>query len=245
MPAPNAPSHHRARAGKAQENIMSKVLIIGASRGLGFGLAHRYLERGWEVMGTERLGRKSSGLQALQAQDSRLTIEHVDIDSERDIMELASRLRGHAFDLVFINAGTLGDANAPFATQVEQVMKTNVAGAMTAARALCGLVRHDGALAVMSSGLGSISGNVAGGWEPYRSSKAALNQSLRSFAVECADAQFSLTAVAPGWVRTEMGGDDAPLDVETSTGGIAKMLESRLGARGLAFLDYRSEILPW
>src|SRR5471032_1462483 len=198
----------------------SKVLIIGASRGLGFGLAQRYLERGSEVMGTERLGRKGSGLQALQAQDSKLTIEHVDIDSERDITELASRLRGHSFDLVFINAGTLGDANAPFATQVEQVMKTNVAGAMTAARALRSLVRHDGALAVMSSGLGSVSGNTTGGWEPYRSSKAALNQSLRSFSAERPDKGYALTAVAPGWVRTDMGGEDAVLDVETSTTGI-------------------------
>jgi NAD(P)-dependent dehydrogenase (short-subunit alcohol dehydrogenase family) len=124
-------------------------------------------------------------------------------------------------------------------------MKTNVGSALSTLNHLNDLVRHDGVVSVMSSGLGSISNNTAGGWEPYRSSKAALNQSLCSFAAEHSDMPWSLTAVAPGWVRTDMGGQDAPLDVETSTNGIATMLEGRMGKRGIAFMNYQGDVLPW
>jgi len=126
-----------------------------------------------------------------------------------------------------------------------RAMATNALGAILAIKMLCHLVRAEGAIAAMSSGLGSISNNQEGRVEPYRSSKAALNQSLRSFAAEHADRSWSVTAIAPGWVQTDMGGPEAPLDVETSAKGIADVLESRLGARGVAFLDYRGESIPW
>jgi hypothetical protein len=51
--------------------------------------------------------------------------------------------------------------------------------------------------------------------------------------------------VAPGWVRTDLGGEDAPLDIETSVRGVLGALRMRLGTRGLVFLDYRNEVLPW
>ncbi len=223
----------------------STALIIGASRGLGYGLAQRFLERGWFVIATERRGSARPDLRRLAASRPRLSVETVDIDKEEELQALAATLSGRQIHLLMVNAGTAGDAALPFGERLLAVMRTNVIGAMAATRVLSPLVRAGGAVAVMSSELASISGNTDGGWEPYRSSKSALNQSLRSFAAEKRDAPWSLTAVAPGWVRTDMGGPDAVLDVETSTNGVADMLLGRLGKRGLAFLNYRGETLGW
>jgi NAD(P)-dependent dehydrogenase (short-subunit alcohol dehydrogenase family) len=222
------------------------VLLIGASRGLGLGLASRYIERGWLVIATERNESKSPALRNLQLDaDGRLEIEHVDIDHTDQVVSLASRLRGRDIHLLFINAGILGDEDAAFEVRLLQVMRTNVGGAMNALRLLDELVVADGAVAVMSSELGSVTDNLSGGWEPYRSSKAALNQSLRSYAAERGDVHWSMTSVAPGWVRTEMGGAGAPLDVVTSTTGVVDMLERRFGKRGLEFRNYRDDVLAW
>jgi NAD(P)-dependent dehydrogenase (short-subunit alcohol dehydrogenase family) len=221
------------------------ALIVGASRGLGYGLVERFLERGWRVIATERRNSSRPALRQLAGKNSRLSIENVDIDKEEEIAALRTRLANRQINLLMINAGVAGDATSSFQQQLMTVMRTNVGGAMAAVRALSPLVLADGVVAVMSSGLASISANTDGGWEPYRSSKAALNQSLRSFAAEMRDAPWSLTAVAPGWVKTDMGGPEALLDVATSTGGVADMLLTRFGQRGLAFLNYRGETLGW
>jgi NAD(P)-dependent dehydrogenase (short-subunit alcohol dehydrogenase family) len=222
------------------------ALIVGASRGLGLGLAAELLKRGHHVIGTVRDDAGGSALHALgEGAEGRLRIETVDITDVEQIAALRQRLDGVRLDIAMVNAG-VGDTGA---TDYEQsffrIMTTNVLGAMTAVRTLSDLLADDGALAAMSSALGSIEANTTGGYEPYRSSKAALNQSLRSFAAEHADAPWSVTAVHPGWVRTDLGGPQAPLDVETSTRGVADVLESRRGARGCAFIDYRGESIPW
>lgn len=221
------------------------ALIIGASRGLGLGLTERFLERDWQVIATERKGSARPELRNIAELDSRLNVETVDMDSDTSLEALHDRLTGRSLDLLMVNAGTLGDPDASFTQRLLSVMRTNVVGAMSAVRCLSPLVRTGGVVAVMSSELASITDNTKGGWEPYRSSKAALNQSLRSFAAETPDAQWSLTAVAPGWVRTEMGGPDALLDVETSTGGVADMLMTRFNQRGIAFLNYQGKTLNW
>ena len=221
-------------------------LIVGASRGLGLGLAAELLARGRRVVGTVRHLDRRTGLHDLaDASEGRLEIEAVDITAPYQIERLADHLKGRAVDILMINSGVGGVGADDFAQAFHRVMTTNVLGAMGALRALSSFVADDGAIAVMSSGLGSVSGNTTGGWEPYRASKAALNQSLRSFAAEQPTAPWSVTAVAPGWVRTDMGGADAPLDVETSMRGVATVLEGRLGQRGCAFLDYKGDTVPW
>jgi NAD(P)-dependent dehydrogenase (short-subunit alcohol dehydrogenase family) len=222
------------------------TLIVGASRGLGFGLAKELLGRGRSVIGTVRNSGSSTDLQQLaQGSVGWLEIERVDITIDLQVEALSERLRDRSLDFLIVNAGVGSRQVTDFADAFFNVMRTNVLGVMNAVGQLCHLVCDDGAIAVMSSELGSIENNVAGGWEPYRSSKAALNQSLRSFAAEHAHKSWSVTAIAPGWVRTDMGGPDALLDVETSMRGVANMLETRLGRRGVAFINYLGEELPW
>jgi NAD(P)-dependent dehydrogenase (short-subunit alcohol dehydrogenase family) len=222
------------------------ALVVGASRGLGLGLTAELLKRGHTVIGTVRDGSGGTALHALVDEaDGRLRIETVDITDAEQIAALRQRLDDVRLGIAMVNAGVGGTDAVDYEQAFFRLMTTNVLGAMNAVRAVSDLMAEDGALSAMTSALGSIAANTTGGYEPYRSSKAALNQSLRSFAAEHADAPWSLTAVHPGWVKTDMGGPQAPLDVATSTHGIADVLESRRGARGCAFLDYRGETLPW
>ncbi len=224
----------------------TRSVVVGASRGLGLGLAFQFLQRGHQVVATVRDGSSGSGLHALGLDAGNdLEIEHVDIADPDQVAALRARLTEHRFDILMVNAGVAEADPVDYEAAFFRVMTVNVLGVMNTVRALSDLVTHDGVVAAMSSGLGSIANNTSGGWEPYRSSKAALNQSLRSFAAEHADAPWSVTAVDPGWVRTDMGGPQAPLDVETSTRGIADMLESRRGQRGCDFISYRGQSLPW
>ncbi|KTR98831.1 SDR family NAD(P)-dependent oxidoreductase [Pantoea dispersa] len=223
----------------------STALIIGASRGLGLGMTERFLERSWQVIATERNGASRSHLRELAGRNSLLSVETLDMTSDESLKTLSGRLTGRTLDLLLVNAGTAGSPDESFAQRLLTVMLTNVAGAMSALHIFSPLVRADGVVAVMSSELASIADNVQGGWEPYRSSKSALNQSMRSFIAENPQVPWSLTAVAPGWVRTEMGGPDALLDVETSTRGVTDMLMTRFNQRGIAFLNYQGKTLPW
>jgi NAD(P)-dependent dehydrogenase (short-subunit alcohol dehydrogenase family) len=97
----------------------------------------------------------------------------------------------------------------------------------------------------MSSGLGSVADNDRGGWEVYRGSKAALNTLMRSFAARHAGEHRSLLTIAPGWVRTDMGGEQAPLTIDDSIPGVVDTITSHAGQSGLRYLDYRGTTVPW
>src|SRR5262249_38708783 len=123
---------------------------------------------------------------------------------------------------------------------------TNAVGPMRVARSFLDVVRSgSGIVAFMSSGLGSVADNTHGYSELYSASKAALNSLVRSFAAKLGGRRITVLAVAPGWVRTDMGGAGAPLGVEQSVRGIADMLERRAGSGRHGFIDYRGRELAW
>ncbi len=224
------------------------VLIVGASRGLGLGLVERHLERGWHVIATVRT--PSAALDAIGGgTDGRLRIETLDITEPAGIATLAERLAGTSLDLLFVNAGVAHDpaqtAAAMTDAAFDHVMHTNALAPMRVLERLEPLVPTGGTIAVMSSGLGSVSGNTSGGWDAYRASKAALNTMLRSFAARHGETNRTVLAVDPGWVRTDMGGAQAPLDVAASTRGIADMLAARRGRGGVAFVSHGNRDVSW
>lgn len=226
------------------------ALIVGASRGLGLGLAERFVERGWRVIATARRLGGGGGLRELaDSSDGRLTLETVDIDDAGSVSALHDRLETYAFDLVFVNAGTTHDRAetvADVSTETfQRVMLTNALSPMRFVERFYDRVPETGTIGVMSSGQGSIANNTrVTGWEIYRASKSALNQLMRSFAARHPDDPRTLLLIAPGWVRTELGGADASLSVEESTRGVADVLESQAGQGGLRFLDHRGLTVP-
>jgi len=225
------------------------VLIAGASRGLGLGLAHEWLGRGWTVVGTVR-GTAHTGLHDLVgAAGGRLSIEQLDINDPDSIAALSARMQGRSLDVLFVNAGVASGgedrADQIGTAEFSRIMETNALGPLRVIEALGPLVRPGGTIAAMSSSLGSVALNESGGMEIYRASKAALNTMLRSYAVRHAADRHTLALVHPGWVRTDMGGTKASLGVEDSVRGIVDALTARMGQPGLQYFDYQGKTLPW
>lgn len=221
---------------------MPTALIIGASRGLGLGLAREYLSRGWQVTGTVR-GSARTPLHDLPG----VEVETVDINDPVQTAALRDRLAGRRFDLLFVNAGVANDPEETIGLVSEEtfirVMVTNALSPMRLVEMFEPLVTYT--IAVMSSGLGSVADNTDGGWEVYRASKAALNTLMRSFAARHGSDPRSLFLIAPGWVRTDMGGPSAHLDVTTSIRGVVNTIAGRAANRGLHYLDYRDNTVRW
>jgi NAD(P)-dependent dehydrogenase (short-subunit alcohol dehydrogenase family) len=215
------------------------AIIIGASRGLGLGLATELAARGWQVTATERTA--SAALAAVAG----VTVETVDIDDMDAVTALAARQPG-PFDLVFVNAGVMGpkhgSANKVTADELAALMMTNAVAPIRMARALLGAVKPGGTIAFMTSILGSVALRQHGMAELYSASKAALNSLTRGFAaVEAKD--FAVLSLHPGWVKTDMGGAGADIDVATSVKGLADVIEA--GGSGHRYLDYAGKALPW
>jgi NAD(P)-dependent dehydrogenase (short-subunit alcohol dehydrogenase family) len=227
----------------------STALIIGASRGLGLAMADEYLKRGWRVIGTVR-GTARTGLHDLADKSGgRLEIEHVDIADASQIAALRQRLAVRTLDLLFVNAGVSNGAQETFPAagrdEFFRLMTANTYGPMSAIEALHDLVRPAGTIGVMSSGLASITNNVPGGWENYRASKAALNMLMRSYAARTSATPRTLLCIAPGWVRTDMGGPSATLGIDESIPRVVDVMLAQAGRPGLQYLNYQGETLPW
>jgi NAD(P)-dependent dehydrogenase (short-subunit alcohol dehydrogenase family) len=97
----------------------------------------------------------------------------------------------------------------------------------------------------MSSGQGSVANNENGMHEVYRASKAALNMFMRSFAARHAGDGRTLLLMAPGWVRTDLGGPEARLSIEESIPNLADTMDAQAGKAGLQYLDYLGRKVPW
>ena len=226
------------------------ILIVGASRGLGHAMATEYLKRGWNVVGTVRGGATRTLLHDLvDESEGRVEIEIVDICAPTQVTALRDRLSGRVLDTLFVNAGVTNDPQETIAEvtteEFVRVMVTNALSPMRVVEKLQDLVPPTGLIGVMSSGQGSIANNETGMREVYRGSKAALNMFMRSFAARHAARPRAMVVMAPGWVRTDMGGPDARLGIEDSVPSLVDVLLSKLGRPGLQYLDYLGRTVPW
>lgn len=225
------------------------ILLIGASRGLGYAMAAEYLKRGWNVVGTVR-GKARTLLHDLaDRSQNRLEIETVDICEPDQIAALRARLSGRMFDLLFVNAGVTNNPSETIADvtteEFARVMVTNALSPMRVVEAVHDLVSPTGTIGLMSSGQGSVSNNTMGMREVYRGSKAALNMFMRSFAARHSSDSRAMVLMAPGWVRTDLGGPDGRLSIEESVPNLVNVLLSVQDAPALQYLDYLGRTIPW
>lgn len=221
------------------------ALIVGASRGLGLGLTKEFLRRGYHVTATVRAAIAGAGLEDYYDQ---LSLDTLDVNNLHLTEAFLARMKGQVFDVIVLNAGIYGprDKGVMDATaeEITHLIMTNAIVPVRLAERLAPLLRPEtGVLAFMSSVLGSLEVNTSDASMLYCASKAMLNRLTRSFAAT--HEYLTIVNLHPGWVRTDMGGAEAPLDVETSVKGMADVLEARAGSGGHEFLDYRGKIIPW
>lgn len=227
------------------------ILLIGASRGLGHAMAAEFLKRGWNVVGTVRGGTTRTLLHDLaDAYPGRVGIEVLDICEPDQLAALSRRLSGRVFDILFVNAGTTNRDPAQTIGEVSteefvNVMTTNALGPMRVIETLESNVAPAGLIGVMSSGQGSIGNNEKGQRELYRGSKAALNMFMRSYAARHAGSSRAMVLMAPGWIRTALGGSQAPFGIEESVPGLVDILLAKQGRPGLEYLDREGRTVPW
>lgn len=237
-------------ASDPKNQAVPTILLIAASRGLGLAMAAEFLHKGWNVVATVRSGSGRTKLHDLADRfTGRLEIETLDICELDQITALRERLSGRTFDMLFVNAGIANNEKEKIGEvttdEFIRVMVTNSLGPMRVVESLQDLVTEDGLVGVMSSGQGSVANNVTGMREVYRGSKAALNQFMRSYAARQSGTRRAMVLMAPGWVRTEMGGPDAILSIDESVPNLVNVLLRKRGIAGLEYLDYLGRTVPW
>ena len=201
---------------------MPTALIIGASRGIGHELALQYKAAGWRVIATAR---HADHLAALQADGCEAL--PLDANDLNDCAGLGWRLDDEKIDVAILNAGVYGPHTtgliSPQQEQFDEVMHTNVLASMRILPIVLPLVENaHGKLAVISSHMGAIASRSASqGWL-YRASKAALKSVLKDVSLNTSKA--TCVALHPGWVKTDMGGAGADLEIADSAQRIRKLL---------------------
>ena len=226
------------------------ILLVGASRGLGYAMAEEFWKRGWNVVGTVRGSTRTRLHDLADEHPHRVAVEHVDITDVNQLVDLRRRLSGRRFDILFVNAGTANHNQDETIAEVSteefvRVMVTNALSPMRAIETLQELVTQNGLIGIMSSGQGSVANNEKGGHEVYRGTKAALNTYMRSYAARQANEARSLLLLAPGWIRTELGGPDAPFTIEETIPDIVSVIIAKQGKPGLQYLDRKGKTVPW
>jgi NAD(P)-dependent dehydrogenase (short-subunit alcohol dehydrogenase family) len=223
---------------------MPTCLILGATRGIGEEMARQYAQAGYRVLGSYR--HPEDGVRL-----SHLCARTLQIDLLQPGWGTALRkLADESLDLAVLVAGVLGPRSdtlvTPEVAQFDAVMRTNVLGAMEAIPALAqGLISTGGKLAVISSRMGSIAGTASASRWLYRASKAALNSVLKSASVELGACGVVCVALHPGWVRTDMGGEEADLSVQESVTSMRRVIAAANRSHNGRFLNYNGEQLEW
>src|SRR3954452_1345988 len=220
---------------------MATALVTGGNRGIGLALARRLAGRGDQVIGVCR--NASAELRAVAARVE----QGVDVTSEAALAALADRLGDTALDLVVLNAGILREDRFDRVNlaDVRAQLEVNAIAPLATVLALRRSLRRGTKIAAITSRMGSIADNTSGGSYGYRMSKAALNAMAVSLARDLAQAGIAVAVLHPGYVRTDMTGQQGGIDPDES----ARMLLERIDALSLessgSFWHANGQTLPW
>ena len=230
---------------------MATVLITGTNRGLGLEFVSQYVKRGDQVIATCRNIEIADELREVRMVHTNLRLLEMDVLKQESMEKLAKTLKGEAIDIFINNAGVYGPRGSDFGEVTGRnwlaVLQVNTVAPLLLSQLLIDNFRRgkDRKLIYISSKMGSIDDNKGGGSYIYRSSKAALNQVVKSLSIDLADEGFTTAVLHPGWALTDMGGPNALIDPETSVRGMIKVIEGLDKAKSGKFYSYDGKVIPW
>lgn len=218
---------------------MPTVLITGANRGIGLEFARQYCADGWDVVATAR--QSSPELDALGVR-----VEPLDMRDLDSVAGFGARIA--ELDLLIANAGTMKPESADGADDgrawAEMLTTNAIAPYLLAKTVLRQVGNARGKLIAISSRMGSIA-ESSGGYVPYRTSKAALNMAWNALAHEARPLGVAAAVLNPGWVKTRMGGPNAPLPPHDSIAQMRRVIDDLALHRSGSFLNRDGSEIPW
>ena len=221
------------------------VLITGANRGIGLELARQYSATGWDVIGTARKPKAATELRKLGAK-----IVQLDVTDQASVDRMAQSLSGTPIDMLINNAGIqllMWKLDEVDFDDFAMSLEVNTVGPVRVTQALVPNLRlsEHRRIINVTTNLSSIADNKDGGFYGYRESKAALNMFTKSLAAELGPEGFICIVMHPGWVKTDLGGPKAPLQVEESASGIRAVIEGLTPADNGTFRTWAGEEMAW
>ena len=230
---------------------MTNVLVTGANRGLGLGFVKHYLGKNVKVVSTTRDLKSSKELLAIKERfPNNLEIFELDLLKESAGYTLANFLGDKPIDILINNAG-VGSSNQHLQAVSPkpwlEMLKVNLIAPLMVTQSIIDNVKKgsDKKIYFLSSQLGSIADNTSGGMYMYRSSKTGLNQVVKSLSVDLKPQGITVVSLHPGWVKTDMGGPNAPVSIDESIGGIMQVIDATDIRDTGRFLNYDGKELPW
>lgn len=228
------------------------ALITGASRGLGLELVRQYAADGWQVYAGCRVPEQAVDLNCLAADSGGLiSVIPLDVTKAQQVQATRAMLGTTPLDLLLNNAGIDLQQGVRFGATDEdkwlEMLRVNLIAPMRLMEVFADAVAASRLkrMVALSSKMGSIADNLSGGSYPYRSSKAALNATTKSAALELRSKNIICLILHPGWVATNMGGSKAPLSVEESVRGMRQVIDNATLEDSGKFLDYQGQEIPW
>ena len=229
---------------------MPSIMITSANRGLGLEFARQYAADGWRIFAACRNPDAADDLHKL-ARTGPVTVFPMDVTDVSSVRHAAEGLNDESIDVLLNSAGIIGKPAQRIGNiddqSFEQVLNVNTIGPLRVTEAFIEHVaRSERKLIVtITSGLGSIADNTSGGSIAYRTSKAAVNMAMRSAAIDLAPRGISCVLVNPGWVKTDMGGPNAPLTPYESVTALKRLIATFGLAHSGRFFHYDGGEYPW
>lgn len=247
---------------------MKSILITGCNRGIGLGLIKHLIQRPGSlkfVFGTYRNPDTAQELKELVSKSDKVLLYQLDIrqfEEYKGLYEYVSKITaGEGLNVLVNNAGVSSKftrVNLVKSEQMTENLLTNAVAPLMLSKALLPLLKeastqnsslplgvNRAAIINISSILGSIAKNDQGGFYPYRTSKAALNAITKSLSIDLKNDGILVTSLHPGWVKTDMGGANAALTVDSSVKAILDTLNTLNDKHNGAFIQYDGTELPW
>lgn len=226
---------------------MKNALITGANKGIGLEFARQLKNKGYYIIGCCRNPSKANELNELADE-----VIQLDVTNDHDISALKQTLDNRPIDLLVNNAGISGQQGVTIGNVDREnfihVLNVNCISVVKLSDALLPNIQasQEKNILVISSRMGSISDNERGKSYAYRTSKAALNCAMRSFAIDVEPTGVHVMLIHPGWVKTDMGGANALIDVQTSVSGMLKQTEKHIAKSHADVLHrFDGDVIAW